>query len=100
MSIELKNKTDAILEDVLDLLQSTDNLSEQDKSILEDIFTLIESVDDTSDDTSEEDIDKMIENLSFEDYINHAYDDDELALVDSDSGEPIDTDKSKKDIDE
>lgn len=55
---------------------------------------LLESTaeDEESDDdeASEDEIDSMIDNLQLDDYINHAYDEDELAVVDSDTGEKID----------
>lgn len=43
---------------------------------------------------SDKELDNMIDNLSFEDYINHAYEDDELAVIDQDTGERLDQDKN------
>jgi hypothetical protein len=43
---------------------------------------------------SDKELDAMIDNLSFEDYVNHAYEDDELAVIDQDTGERLDQDKN------
>lgn len=46
-------------------------------------------IDEEIDDLSDEDLDKMIANMSDDDYW-HAYDDDELAIVDDETGEEVD----------
>jgi hypothetical protein len=45
------------------------------------------------DEISDKELDAMIDNLSFDDYINHAYEDDELAVIDHDTGERLDQEK-------
>jgi hypothetical protein len=45
------------------------------------------------DEISDKALDAMIDNLSFDDYINHAYEDDELAVIDPDTGERLDQEK-------
>lgn len=84
-----------------------DSLDPDTKSIIFEMLSLAElagiqllesskSVDDKEDqdEMSDKELDAMIDNLSFEDYVNHAYEDDELAVIDQDTGERLDQDKN------
>lgn len=89
------------------LIASQPMYSSNQRSILSELLDLVESagidtsksrklIDDKEDqdEMSDKELDNMIDNLSFEDYINHAYEDDELAVIDQDTGERLDQDKN------
>ena len=89
------------------LIASQPMYSSNQRSILSELLDLVESVGiDTSksrkliddkedqDEMSDKELDNMIDDLSFEDYVNHAYEDDELAVIDQDTGERLDQDKN------
>ena len=87
------------------LIASQPMYSSNQRSILSELLDLVEStgidtsksrklIDDKEDEMSDKELDNMIDNLSFEDYVNHAYEDDELAVIDQDTGERLDQDKN------
>lgn len=89
------------------MIASQPMYSSNQRSILSELLDLVESagidttksrqlIDDKEDedDVSDKELDNMIDNLSFEDYVNHAYEDDELAVIDQDTGERLDQDKN------
>lgn len=92
----------AVLESII-ASQPLENSTQ--RSILSELLDLVESagvetaksrklIDDKEDEMSDKELDNMIDNLSFEDYVNHAYEDDELAVIDQDTGERLDQDKN------
>ena len=71
----------------IQLLESSKSVDDHDEESGED------SDEDSEDEMSDKELDNMIDNLSFEDYVNHAYEDDELAVIDPDTGERLDQEK-------
>ncbi len=71
----------------IQLLESSKSVDDHDEESGED------SDEDSEDEMSDKELDNMIDNLSFEDYVNHAYEDDELAVIDQDTGERLDQEK-------
>lgn len=76
----------SILSELLDLVESTGIDTSKSRKLIDD--------KEDTDEMSDKELDNMIDNLSFEDYINHAYEDDELAVIDQDTGERLDQDKN------
>lgn len=75
-----------ILSELLDLIESTGIDTAKSRQLIDD--------KEADDETSDKELDNMIDDLSFEDYVNHAYEDDELAVIDQDTGERLDQDKT------
>ncbi len=76
----------SILSELLDLVESTGIDTSKSRKLIDD--------KEDADEMSDKELDNMIDNLSFEDYVNHAYEDDELAVIDQDTGERLDQDKN------
>ena len=76
----------SILSELLDLVESTGIDTSKSRKLIDD--------KEDEDEMSDKELDNMIDNLSFEDYVNHAYEDDELAVIDQDTGERLDQDKN------
>ena len=84
----LENSTQrSILSELLDLVESAGVETAKSRKLLDD-------KEEDADEMSDKELDNMIDNLSFEDYVNHAYEDDELAVIDQDTGERLDQDKN------
>lgn len=75
-----------ILSELLDLIESTGIDTAKSRQLIDD--------KEADDEMSDKELDNMIDDLSFEDYVNHAYEDDELAVIDQDTGERLDQDKN------
>lgn len=76
----------SILSELLDLVESTGIDTSKSRKLIDD--------KEDEDEMSDKELDNMLDNLSFEDYVNHAYEDDELAVIDQDTGERLDQDKN------
>ena len=76
----------SILSELLDLVESTGIDTSKSRKLIDD--------KEDADEMSDKELDAMIDNLSFEDYVNHAYEDDELAVIDQDTGERLDQGKN------
>lgn len=76
----------SILSELLDLVESTGIDTSKSRKLIDD--------KEDQDEMSDKELDNMIDNLSFEDYVNHAYEDDELAVIDQDTGERLDHDEN------
>ena len=76
----------SILSELLDLVESAGIDTSKSRKLIDD--------KEDQDEMSDKELDNMIGDLSFEDYVNHAYEDDELAVIDQDTGERLDQDKN------
>lgn len=76
----------SILSELLDLVESTGIDTSKSRKLIDD--------KEDQDEMSDKELDNMIDNLSFDDYVNHAYEDDELAVIDQDTGERLDQDEN------
>lgn len=69
-------------------LEAADNLTPEQQKILDEMLRLSESIE-TDDDISDDELDSIIRCLDDDDFL-HAYDPEELAVIDPETGEEVD----------